>query len=110
MPRSRSESHSSPRSISRIDVGSKSRERRKEADRIEEEAQNADTCLYIGNIDKKVDGEQLTDIFKKYGELDYCYIIYEPSSSDRATKEAKISRGYGFVRFKFMEDTIRAKN
>ena len=28
-----------------------------------------DTCLYVGNIDKKIDGETLTEHFKKYGEL-----------------------------------------
>lgn len=37
-----------------------------------------DSCLYIGNIDKKVTEDKLKDIFAKYGELDYCYIVYEP--------------------------------
>ena len=27
------------------------------------------TCLYVGNIDKRVDSNQLTDIFRKYGDL-----------------------------------------
>ncbi len=44
------------------------------------------TCLYIGNIDKRIDGEQLTQIFAKYGALEYCYLVYEPSSSDRNAK------------------------
>ena len=44
------------------------------------------TCLYVGNIDKRVDSNQLTDIFRKYGDLEYCYLVYEPTSSDRNSK------------------------
>ena len=57
------------------------------------------TCLYVGNIDKKVDSNQLTDVFRKYGDLEYCYLVYEPTSTDRNSKEVKVSRGYGFVKF-----------
>jgi len=44
--------------------------------------------------------------------LEYCYIVYEPSStSDRGSKkEQKISRGYGFAKFVKYDDLIKAKN
>lgn len=67
------------------------------------------TCLYVGNIDKRVDSNQLTDIFRKYGDLQYCYLVYEPTSSDRNSKEVKVSRGYGFVKFIKYEDLTKAK-
>lgn len=67
------------------------------------------TCLYIGNIDKRIDGEQLTQIFAKFGTLEYCYLVYEPSSSDRNSKEIKISRGYGFAKYVKIDDLMKAK-
>lgn len=61
-----------------------------------------DTCLYIGNIDKRLSQEKLNSVFAEYGELDYCYIVYEPYSAyERSSKnEPKQSRGYGFAKYK----------
>lgn len=49
--------------------------------------------------------------FKEFGELEYCYIVYEPySASDRGSRsEPKQSRGYGFAKYKVNEDALRAK-
>lgn len=66
------------------------------------------SCLYIGNIDKKVNDDKLKEHFEKYGELEYCYIVYEPTSSHHS--DLKVSRGYGFAKFKNPDDTIKAKN
>lgn len=68
-----------------------------------------ESCLYIGNIDKRFTEDKLRELFKKYGELEYCYIVYEPFSSvDGSSKEIKISRGYGFAKFVKMEDSNTA--
>ena len=42
------------------------------------------SCLYIGNIDKRLSEEKLKEKFLLYEGLEYCFIVYEPNStSDR---------------------------
>lgn len=71
-----------------------------------------DSCLYIGNIDKRLSQEKLYDAFAEYGELEYCYIVYEPyTNTDRSKPaEPKQSRGYGFAKYKNSEDAVRARS
>ncbi|CAM5999703.1 unnamed protein product [Sphagnum balticum] len=69
------------------------------------------TCLYIGNIDRRVTQEKLEALFAEYGQLDYCYIVYEPHSvSERGGKpEVKQSRGYGFAKYRGIEEARKAQ-
>lgn len=68
-----------------------------------------DTCLYIGNLDKRCPEDKLKDICEKYGPFDYCYIVFEPTSHHDRHRDTKISRGYGFVKYKNEADAIKAK-
>lgn len=58
-----------------------------------------DTCLYIGNLDKKCSEDKLKDICKGFGPFEYCYIVFEPTSHHDRNRDTKISRGYGFVKY-----------
>lgn len=65
-----------------------------------------DTCLYIGNIDKRLSEDRLRSAFEVHGELEYCFIVYEPHSGlDASRGQPKQSRGYGFAKYKNPEDT-----
>jgi RNA recognition motif-containing protein len=67
------------------------------------------TCLYIGNIDKRLTEDQLRDAFEAHGEIDYCFIVYEPHSGPGSAREPKQSRGYGFAKYKNDGEAERAK-
>jgi len=52
--------------------------------------------LYIGNLSQFTKGEHLRQAFKKFGEIQECYVVTDPSSGR--------SKGYAFIMFA----TIRA--
>lgn len=58
-----------------------------------------DTCLFIGNLDKRCTEDKLQEICKGFGPFEYCYIVFEPTSHYDRNRETKISRGYGFVKY-----------
>lgn len=58
-----------------------------------------DTCLYIGNLDKRCPEDKLKDICKEFGPFEYCYIVFEPTSHHDRNRDTKISRGYAFVKY-----------
>lgn len=67
-------------------------------------------CLYIGNIDKRLTEDKLQDAFAEHGELEYCFIVYEPHSGYGSRSEPKQSRGYGFAKYKNPEHAHVAKD
>lgn len=51
--------------------------------------------LFVKYIPKNINNKQFEKIFKKYGEVDFGYVVKDPKSS--------VSRGFGYITFKTQE-------
>ena len=49
-------------------------------------------------------------MFKKYGDMEYCYIVYEPENRFERARDPseRISRGYAFVKYFDSENSDKA--
>ncbi|KAL9244929.1 hypothetical protein vseg_018643 [Gypsophila vaccaria] len=56
--------------------------------------------LYIKNLDDAIDEEKLTELFSRYGTINSCKVMRDPSG---------VSKGSGFVAFSTPEEASRAQ-
>ena len=70
---------------------------------IDEEEEQLTTNVFVGNLDPSITEEQLTDLFRKYGDLYSVKIMWPRTDEERARR-----RNTGFVCFVEREDASNA--
>lgn len=71
------------------------------------------TCLHVSNLSSKVTSSDLKDLFERHGAIDYANICMEPRTyynnlQKSIASQGKVSRGFGFVKYKHHDDAEQA--